>query len=61
MDSELEKLISYLNDEVVPSVRTQSSKGLRVAAQKLADLADYMDQHRSSAPPARGPEDDAKS
>ena len=32
-----------LNDEVVPAVRTHSTKALRVASQKLAEFADYMD------------------
>lgn len=44
LDRESEKLIAYLNDEVVPAVREHSSKGLRVAADKLAKFADYMDQ-----------------
>lgn len=48
MDEEIEKLISYINDEVVPSVRTQSTKGMRVAAEKLNSLADYM-EHKQSA------------
>jgi hypothetical protein len=37
-----------LNDEVVPAVRQHSTKALRVAAEKLAALADYMDQHKAS-------------
>ena len=42
----LEKEASeYLNDEVVPAVRQHSSKALRVAAQKMHDLANYMEQH----------------
>ncbi len=44
MDEEVEKLITYLNDEVVPSVRKHSTKGMRVAAEKLNWLADYMEQ-----------------
>lgn len=44
VDEEIEKLISYLNDEVVPSVRKHSTKGMRIAADKLTWLADYMDQ-----------------
>ena len=38
-------LIQYLNDEVVPAVRQHSTKALRVAAEKLAGLADYMEKH----------------
>ena len=44
LDRESEKLITYLNDEVVPAVREHSSRGLRIAAEKLAKFADYMDQ-----------------
>ena len=51
LDRESEKLITYLNDEVVPAVREHSSRGLRVAAEKLAKFADFMDQQSGSAPP----------
>jgi hypothetical protein len=54
IDRESEKLIAYLNDEVVPAVREHSSRGLRVAAEKLSKFADFMDQQRgneSSPPP----------
>lgn len=45
LEQESEKVISYLNSEVVPAIRTNSSKVLRVAAEKLAHLAEYMDRH----------------
>lgn len=51
LDRESEKLIAYLNDEVVPAVRDHSSRGLRVAAEKLAKFADYMDQQKNSSSP----------
>jgi hypothetical protein len=47
LEQESEKVISYLNDEVVPAIRTHSSKALRTAAEKLSWLAEYMDQNRS--------------
>jgi hypothetical protein len=47
MEKESAEFIKYLNDEVVPAVRQHSTKALRVAAEKLAHLADYMDQQRS--------------
>jgi hypothetical protein len=47
MEKESAEFIKYLNDEVVPAVRQHSTKALRVAAEKLANLADYMDQQRS--------------
>jgi hypothetical protein len=46
LEKEIPEFIKYLNDEVVPAVRTHSTKALRVASQKLAEFADYMDhQH----------------
>jgi phosphopantetheine adenylyltransferase len=47
MEKESAEFIKYLNDEVVPAVRQHSTKALRVASEKLANLADYMDQQRS--------------
>ena len=43
LEKEGEEFIRYLNSDVVPAVRTQSTKALRLAAEKLARLADYMD------------------
>jgi hypothetical protein len=54
IDRESEKLIAYLNDEVVPAVLEHSSRGLRIAAEKLSKFADFMDQQSgnvSSPPP----------
>ena len=47
LEQEGEKLIAYLNNEVVPAVRGNSSKALRVAAEKLSQFADYM-EHKGS-------------
>ena len=49
LEKESAELIDYLNREVVPAVREQSSKALRVAAQRLHELADYMDQNKNTA------------
>jgi hypothetical protein len=46
LEQESAEFIKYLNDEVVPAVRQQSTKALRIAAEKLARLADFMDQKR---------------
>jgi len=43
---ELQQVIDYLDKEVVPMVRNQSSRGLRTAADQLSKLADLMDQQR---------------
>ncbi len=47
VQKELAEAISYLNDEVVPKVRSGSTKALRAAAEKLAKLADYMETHKT--------------
>lgn len=47
MEQEGEKFIAYFNDEVVPAIRTNSTKALRIAAEKLGQLANYMDKKSS--------------
>jgi hypothetical protein len=48
LEKEIPEFIKYLNEEVVPAVRTHSTKALRVASQKLSEFADYMEQqHRT--------------
>lgn len=44
LEKETEKLLAYLNDEVVPSVRDQSSRGLRKASRELSKFADYLEK-----------------
>lgn len=48
LEKEIPEFIKYLNDEVVPAVRSHSTKALRVASQKLSDFADYMEQQKRS-------------
>jgi glutamyl-tRNA reductase len=48
LEEETAEFLKYLNDEVVPAVRQHSTKALRVAAEKLARLADYMESSQSS-------------
>jgi hypothetical protein len=45
LEKEIPEFIKYLNDEVVPAVRTHSTKALRVASAKLAEFANFMEQH----------------
>jgi glutamyl-tRNA reductase len=47
VEKEMADLITYLNKEVVPAVRQHSTKALRVAAGKMQQLADYLDQART--------------
>ena len=46
LEKEATELINYLNQEVVPEVRQHSTKALRIAAEKMTRLADYMEQHK---------------
>ena len=42
-DAEVQRLIRYMNDEVVPDVRRHSSTALRSAAEQLRALAQTLD------------------
>lgn len=48
-EKEAERLIAYINSDVVPAVRTQSTRALRVAAEKMAQFADYLDDQRKKS------------
>jgi predicted nucleic acid-binding OB-fold protein len=48
LEKEAQEFVKYLNDEVVPTVRLHSTNALRSAAEKLQELANYMEQHSSS-------------
>lgn len=52
VEEDLKRVIAYLNDEVVPEVRQSSSRALKIAAEKLAKLAEYID---NGAGPGAGP------
>ena len=47
LEKETASLVTYLNDEVVPAVRSHSSKALRTAAVKLSEFADYLEAQRT--------------
>jgi hypothetical protein len=49
LEKETAELVNYLNDEVVPAVRTHSSKALRTASEKLSAFAEFLDSHRKSS------------
>ena len=44
LEQETEKIIRYLNDDVVPEVREHSSRGLRKASKELEKFADYLEE-----------------
>jgi hypothetical protein len=46
LQQESDRMIAYLNDEVVPAIRRGSSRALRTAAEQLSRLAEYMDRNR---------------
>jgi hypothetical protein len=46
LERESERMITYLNDEVVPAIRQGSTRALRTAADQLNRLAEYMDRNR---------------
>ena len=48
VEKEAADFVKYLNDEVVPAVRQHSTQAIRTAADKLRDLANYMDQHSAT-------------
>ena len=49
LEKETSELVTYLNDEVVPAVRTHSSKALRVASEKLNRFADFLETQRKKS------------
>lgn len=59
-EEELRRLVRYLDDEVVPEVRRNSSTALRAAAVRLQKLAESIDDARSGtgkSDPGSGPRD----
>jgi hypothetical protein len=62
LETDLKNVVKFINDEVVPDVRRNSSDALRAAAAELHKLASRMDDHarRSSASPPPPPKDASK-
>jgi hypothetical protein len=54
IEDEVKRVITYLNDQVVPQVRQNSSSALRAASEQLGRLADYLDQQRRTATQEQG-------
>jgi hypothetical protein len=48
LEKDSAEFIDYLNREVVPAVRQQSTKALRIAAEKLHQMADYMEKAKKN-------------
>jgi hypothetical protein len=56
-EEELHRLVRYLDDEVVPEVRRNSSTALRAAAVRLQKLAESMDDAGNSSNSSDQPKD----
>jgi hypothetical protein len=54
IEDEVKRVIAYLNDQVVPQVRQNSSSALRAVSEQLGRLADYLEQQRRTAPQEQG-------
>lgn len=48
IEDDLKRLVTYLNDEVVPDVRRHGSEALRAAAVELDRLAGQLDDRRAA-------------
>ncbi len=48
MEEEVKKVIAYLNDQVVPQLRQDSSQALHAAADRLRKLAEQLDDRRGA-------------
>jgi hypothetical protein len=51
-EADVQRLIKYINDEVVPDVRRNGSEALKIAAKELQKLAERMDDSKKTPPPA---------
>jgi hypothetical protein len=56
-EEELRRVLTYINDEVVPDVRRNGSEALRAAAAEMQKLAQRMDDRRAAASGATPPPD----
>ncbi len=51
LERETQKVINYIEAEVIPSVREESTSALRSAAKKLEEFANYLDDQRRKQKP----------
>jgi hypothetical protein len=60
VEEEVRRVVTYINDEVVPEVRQNSSRALRAAAVEMERLAQKMDERAGAkttgTPPPPPPE-----
>ena len=55
-EDEVRRIVTYINDEVVPEVRRNGSVALRRAAVEFEKLAQRMDDHHRAAAGKNTPE-----
>ena len=48
-EEEVRRVVTYINDDVVPDIRRNGSNALRLAAEELQKLAQRMDDHKAAA------------
>ena len=48
-EEEVRRVVTYINDEVMPEIRVNGSHALRAAAEELQKLAQRMDDRRAAA------------
>ena len=65
LEEELRRVVTYINDQVVPEIRENGTQALRAAAEELQKLAQRMDDRRAAGqgqapptPPAPDPNKD---
>ena len=65
VEEDVRRVVTYINDEVVPDIRKNGSQALRCAAAELQKLAQHMDERRDAAagqappvPPVEGKDGD---
>jgi hypothetical protein len=54
-EEEVRRVVTYINDEVVPEVRRNGSQALRAAAEQMQKLAQRMEEHRAASSDAAPP------
>ncbi len=55
MEEDLRRVVTYLNDEVIPDIRRNGSEALRTASAELHKLAERVDEANRRTPPPPPP------
>lgn len=58
LEDDLRRFTKYVNDEIVPDIRRNSSEALHHAAAELHKLAQRLDDHARRTPPPPPPPGD---